>query len=149
MIRCNTACKIFQLQMLEFPFLSYFLSKRIMISWWNFVKLWGPCIYMSPKAMQYLFLYNLYKESCPLIGWIVFIILTIRWQNPITLRLGRQECKKYLLLYSSFTFILECSLFPIQYSDVCSKTRLIRKTTCESSRNKKKLPYENAITCCW
>ena len=32
----------------------------------------------------YLLLYNLYKDSCPLIGWIAFIILTIywiRWQN--------------------------------------------------------------------
>ena len=30
--------------------------------------------------------------------------------------------------------ILECSVFPIQSLDVCSKTRLIRKTTCETQR---------------
>ena len=52
-------------------------------------------------------------------------------KHPIALRLGRQECKNDLLLNSSFTFILECSLFPIQSLDVCSKTRLIRKTKCE------------------
>ena len=36
------------------------------------------------QNMQYIVLYNVYKDSCPLIGWIVFIILTIyriRWQN--------------------------------------------------------------------
>ena len=43
-------------------------------------------------------------------------------------------CKNYLPLHSSFTFILECSVFPIQSSDVCSKTRLIRKMTCETLR---------------
>ena len=34
--------------------------------------------------MRYDILYNLYKDSCPLIGWFAFIILTIyriRWQN--------------------------------------------------------------------
>ena len=53
-------------------------------------------------------------------------------KHPIALGLGRQECKNYLLLHSSFTFIhvLECSVFPIQ-SLACSKTRRIRKTTCE------------------
>ena len=55
-------------------------------------------------------------------------------KHPIALRLGRQECKNYLLLHSSFTFILECSVFPIQSSDVCSKTRLIRKITCTTLR---------------
>ena len=55
-------------------------------------------------------------------------------KHPIALRLGQQECKNYLLLHSSFTFILECSLFPIQSLDVCSKTRLIRKTKCEIVR---------------
>ena len=55
-------------------------------------------------------------------------------KHPIALRLGQQECKNYLLLYSSFTFILECSVFPIQSSDVCFKMRLIRKTTCETLR---------------
>ena len=50
------------------------------------------------------------------------------------IRLGRQECKNYLLLHSLFTFLLECSVFPIQSSDVCSQTRLIRKTTCETLR---------------
>ena len=32
----------------------------------------------------YFILYNLYKDSCPLIGWIAFNILTIyrlRWQK--------------------------------------------------------------------
>ena len=53
-------------------------------------------------------------------------------KHPIALRLGRQECKNYLLLHSLFTFILECSVFPIQSLDVCFKTRLIRKTTCET-----------------
>ena len=40
---------------------------------WNF----------TDKAEESL-LYNLYKDSCPLIGWIAFIILTIyriKWQN--------------------------------------------------------------------
>ena len=37
--------------------------------------------------------------------------------------------KNYLLLHSSFTFILEWSVFPIHSSDVCSKTRLIRKVS--------------------
>ena len=53
-------------------------------------------------------------------------------KHPIALRLGRQECKNYLLLHSSFTFMLEYSVFPIQSSDFCSKTRLIRKTMCET-----------------
>ena len=52
-------------------------------------------------------------------------------KHPIALRLSRQEYKNYLLLHSSFIFILECSVFPIQSLDVCSKTRLIRKTKCE------------------
>ena len=55
-------------------------------------------------------------------------------KHPIALRLGRQECKNDLLLHSSFTFILECSVFPIQSLDVCSKTRLIGKTKCEIVR---------------
>ena len=55
-------------------------------------------------------------------------------KHPIALRLGWQECKNYLLLHSSFTFILKCSVFPIQSLDVCSKTRLVRNTKCEIVR---------------
>ena len=45
-----------------------------------------------------------------------------------------QECKNYLLLHSSFTFVLACSVFPIQSLNVCSKTRLIRNTARETLR---------------
>ena len=67
--------------------------------------------------------YNLYKESCPLIGWIMFVILTIYHQvtkhGIIAYRLGRQECKNYLLLHNSaFILTLKCSVFPIQSSYV-------------------------------
>ena len=48
-------------------------------------------------------------------------------KNPIALRLGRQEFKNYLLLHSSFTFIIESSVFPIQYLDVCAKTKQLKK----------------------
>ena len=58
-----------------------------------------------------------------------------RWPRYQAKSLACPGCgKNYLLLHSSFTFILECSVFPIQSSDVCSKTRLIRKTTCETLR---------------
>ena len=38
-------------------------------------------------------LYNLYKDSCHLIGWITFIILTIRWQNILlhSIWVGKSE----------------------------------------------------------
>ena len=48
-------------------------------------------------------------------------------KHPIALRLGRQECKNYLLLHSAFTFTLECSVFPIQSSDVFSKNEANKK----------------------
>ena len=89
------------------------------------------------QQVQYLVLYNFYKDSCPMIGLIAFIITTIyriKWKNVLLhSRLDRQECKNYLLSLSLFTFILVCSVFPIQSSDICSKTRLI-KTTCETPR---------------
>ena len=34
-------------------------------------------IYVKVSRVHYFCLYNLYKDSCPLIGWIAFIILTI------------------------------------------------------------------------
>ena len=37
-------------------------------------------------------------------------------------------------LFTIALTILECSVFPIQSSDVCSKTRLIKKTMCETLR---------------
>ena len=43
-------------------------------------------------------------------------------------------CRGAAVLHSLFTFIIECSVFPIQCLDVCSKMRLIRKTTCETLR---------------
>ena len=48
-------------------------------------------------------------------------------KHPIALRLGRQECKNYLLLHSAFTFTLECSVFPKQSSDVCAKNEANKK----------------------
>ena len=53
-----------------------------------------------------IFSYNFYKDSCPLIGWIAFIISTIYQvtKHPIANRLGRQTCKTYLQLHSAFTF---------------------------------------------
>ena len=53
-------------------------------------------------------------------------------KHPIALRLGRQECKNYLLLHSAFTFTVECSVFPIQSSDVYSKNEANKK---ENMRN--------------
>ena len=45
---------------------------------------------------------------------------------PIALRLGRQECRSYLLLHSAFTITLGCSVFPIQSSD-CSRNEANKK----------------------
>ena len=93
-------------------------------------------------------LYNLFKD-CPLIGWTAFIILTIysiKWQNILLhSRFGRQECKNYLLLHSTFTFTLECSVFPIQSSDICSS---------KNEANKKEYVWNslcraNAVSTMW
>ena len=56
-------------------------------------------------------------------------LINIHYLYTIALHLGRQECKNYLLLHSSFMFILECSVFPVQSSDVCFTTRLLRNTS--------------------
>ena len=84
----------------------------------------------------YFSLYNLYKDSCPLIGWIAFIILTIyriRWQSILlhSVWVGKSAKTMYYCTHR-FTFILECSVFPVQSLDICSKMRLIRKTTCKT-----------------
>ena len=88
----------------------------------------------SGITKHYQNLFNLYKDSCPLIGWIAFIILPVSiyiapvdktphctpFRSPIALHLGQQECKR---VHSPFT--LECSVFPIQSSGVCSKNERV------------------------
>ena len=51
-------------------------------------------------------------------------------KHPIALHLGWQECKNYLLLHLAFTFTLDCSVFPIQSLDVCSKNEVNELRVC-------------------
>ena len=48
-------------------------------------------------------------------------------EHPIALHLGWHKYKNYLLLHSVFTFALECSVLPIQFSDVYSKNEANKK----------------------
>ena len=68
-------------------------------------------------------LYNLHKDSCPPIGWITFIIFTnykIRCQNIPLHSAWVSKSAKISYHCTQHSHLLECSLFPIQTSDVCS-----------------------------
>ena len=61
--------------------------------------------------------------------------------NLTALRLGRQECKNYLLLHSAFKLHLECSVFPIQSSDVFSiKNKANKKEYVRNSTRGNSIP---------
>ena len=47
---------------------------------------------------------------------------------------GSARMQKLFTIDFSVHITLECSVFSIQSSDVCSKTRLMRKSTCETLR---------------
>ena len=54
-------------------------------------------------------------------------------KHPTALCLGWQECNNYLPLHLSlYIYIIVIIVFPIRSSDVCSKARLFKKTTCET-----------------
>ena len=54
-------------------------------------------------------------------------------KHPIALRLVQQICKNDLLLHSSCTFSLECSVFLIQSLDVCFKDEANKKDQMQNS----------------